>query len=200
MAEVQKKSGYLHGCRGAVLVPLNPDGSMPASPERHPIKTTQTVGIEKEVVEGESGDLRGGDRLLARYKEDDYVVGVNITLTDARFDAKAAVIIGGGQLITEDNGTGEVEIVGYVAPTIEQQAQRLPFQFELYVANFNSSGGVDGYLKYTFPYCKGRSPNIEHQDREWGTPEFEIMATENPATGESVYRVDFIDELPPELA
>lgn len=200
MAQIQKKSGYLRGVKGAILVPLNPDGSMPATPERHPIKTTQNVGVELEVVEGESSELRGGDQLLALVEEEDYVVGANITLTDARFDAKAAVIIGGGQLITVDDGTGNQEIVGYVAPTLEEQAQRTPFQLEVYVANYNKSGGVDGWLKYTFPFCKGRSPNIEHQDREWGTPEFEIKARENPATGESVYRKEFIDQLPPELA
>ncbi|HEY8355808.1 MAG TPA: hypothetical protein VIK69_12430 [Methylophilaceae bacterium] len=200
MAAIQKKSGYLRGIKGAILIPLSPDGSMPATPERHPIKTTQTAGIELEVIEGESSELRGGDMLLARVEEEDYVVGANITLTDARFDAKAAVIIGGGQLITQSDGQGGEEIIGYVAPTIEEQARgRTPFALEIYVANYNKSGGRDGWLKYTFPYCVGRAPNIEHQDREWGTPEFEIKARENPATGESVYSKEFVDTLPAEL-
>jgi len=198
--KIQKKSGYLMGVKGAILIPLNPDGSMPDTPERHPIKTTQNVGVEMEVVEGESTELRGGDVLLARVQEDDYVVAVNLTLTDARTDLVAEAIITGGQLITQDDGQGGQEVIGIAAPTIEQQRQgRPPFALEVYVANFNKSGGRDGWLKYTFPYCRGRAPNIEHQDREWGTPEFEIRAEENPATGESAYRKEFVDQLPPEL-
>lgn len=106
--------------------------------------------MERVTVEGESGELRGGDRVLARYEDPDVVVGYNITFTDARMDAEAARIIGGGQLITQTEGTDE-RVIGYAVPTIEEQAQRIPFQAELYVANFNASGGVDGFIKYTFP-------------------------------------------------
>lgn len=200
MAAIQKKSGYLRGVKGAILIPLNPDGSMPATPERHPIKTTQSVGIELEIAEGESTELRGGDTLLARVQEPDYVVAANITMTDARTDLVTEAIITGGQLITQDDGQGGQEVIGIAAPTIEQQGQgKPPFALEIYVTNHNKSGGRDGYLKYTFPFCRGNAPNIEHQDREWGTPEFEIRAEENPATGESVYRKEFVDTLPDEL-
>lgn len=194
----QVKTGYLKGVRGLVLTPLNPDGSMPSNPTRHGVKTAQQASVERVTVEGESGELRGGDRVLARYEDPDVVVGYNITFTDARMDAEAAKIIGGGQLITQTEGTDE-RVIGYAVPTIEEQAQRIPFQAELYVANFNASGGVDGFIKYTFPYCIGFSPNIDHQDQEWGTPEFEIRARQNPATGESCMRWEFVDQLPPEL-
>lgn len=195
----QAKTGYLKGVRGLVLTPLNPDGSMPGSPTKHAIKTAQSASVEPETVEGESGELRGGDRVLARFEEHDVVVGVNITFTDARMDAMAAQIIAGGQLITQDDGSGNQQVIGYAAPTIEEQAQRIPFQAELYVANFNKSGGVDGFIKYTFPYCIGYAPSIEHQDQEWGTPEFEIRCRENPATGESYCRWEFVEQLPAEL-
>lgn len=194
----QAKTGYLKGCRGLILTPLNPDGSMPTSPTKHAVKTAQSVSVELETVEGESGELRGGDRVLARFEEHDVVVGANLTFTDARFDAQVAQIIGGGQLITTTEGTDE-RVIGWAAPTIEEQGQRTPFQLEVYVANYNKSGGVDGFLKYTFPYCIGYAPSIEHQDQEWGTPEFEIRARENPATGESYVRKEFVDQLPPEL-
>jgi len=199
MVAQQAKTGYLKGVRGLVLTPLNPDGSMPQSPTRHGIKTAQGASVEPEIVEGESGELRGGDRVLARFEEHDVVVGVNVTFTDARMDAVAARIIAGGQLLTQDDGQGGQTVIGYVAPTIEEQAQRIPFQAELYVANFNKSGGVDGYVKYTFPYCIGYAPSIEHQDQEWAAPEFEIRARENPSSGESYCRWEFVDSLPPEL-
>lgn len=194
----QAKSGYLRGCRGLLLTPLNPDGSMPSNPVKYAVKTSQSVSVELETVEGESAELRGGDRTLVWYEEHDVVVGANLTFTDARFDAQVAQIIGGGQLITQNDGAGE-RVIGWAAPTIEEQAQRIPFQMELYVANYNSSGGIDGYLKYTFPYCIGYAPNIEHEDQDWGTPEFEIRARQNPSTGAPYVTKEFVDTLPPEL-
>lgn len=195
----QNKTGYLKGCRGLVLIPLNADGSMPASPERYGIKTSQTVSVEPETVDGESGELRGGDRVLARFEEHDVAVGMNLTFTNARFDAKASVIIAGGTLIEVAEGA-DTRIVGWEAPTVADQATRIPFQAEVYVSNFNSSGGLDGYLRYTFPYCIGYAPSIEHEDQDWGTPEFEIRARENPKTGQSYVQKQFVDALPAELA
>ena len=197
MAGTQTKTGYLKGCRGLILTPLNPDGSMPTTPEKHAIKTSQSVAVELETVEGESGELRGGDRVLARFEEHDVVVGANLTFTDARFDAQAAQIIGGGTVITDEMDL--TKIIGWKAPKIDEQGTRIPFQCEVYVANYNSSGGLDGYLKYTFTYCIGYALGIEHQDQEWGTPEFEIRARENPATGEPYVSKVFVDQLPAEL-
>jgi hypothetical protein len=194
----QQKTGYLKGCRGLILTPLNEDGSLPSTPVKHAIKTSQSVSVELETVDGESGELRGGDRVLARFEEHDVVVGANLTFTDARFDAQAAQIIGGGELITVTEGTDQ-RVTGWSAPTIEQQSTRTPFKAELYVTNFNKSGGVDGYLRYTFPYCIGYAPGIEHQDQEWGTPEFEIRARENPSTGASYVQKEFVDTLPADL-
>lgn len=191
----QTKRGYLRGVRGLLITPLNPDGSMLTSPKAHWIDTAQEVSIEAEVVEGESADLRGGDRLLARIEEEDVVVGVTLGFTDARFDAEATVLLAGGTLIMEDD-----EVIGWEAPTIEEQSSRAPFQAEVYVQNYNASGGKDGFLKYTFRYCKSRVPNISHGDQEWGTPEFTVIARENPATGESVYKKEFVDALPAETS
>ncbi|NPV44805.1 MAG: hypothetical protein HPY70_12660 [Firmicutes bacterium] len=198
MAATQVKKGYLRGVRGLILIPLNPDGSDKTPQERHPIKTPQAIELEMEVLEGESFELRGGDRPLLRGEEPDTTVGVNLTITDARFDLAAVQYIAGGTLITQTSKTGE-EIIGWEAPTIEQQSELRPFALEVYVANYDEKGGVDGFIKYEFPYCIGRAPAISHSDREWGTPEFEIRARQNPAKGGGPWKVEFVDTLPTEL-
>jgi hypothetical protein len=198
MAATQVKKGYLRGVRGLVLIPLNPDGSDKTPEERHPIRTPQAIELEMEVLEGESFELRGGDRPLLRGEEPDTTVGVNLTVTDARFDIAAVHYIAGGTLITTTTDNGE-EIVGWEAPTIEQQTELRPFALEVYVANYDESGAVDGFIKYTFPYCIGRAPGISHSDQEWGTPEFEIKARQNPAKGGGPWKVEFVDTLPAEL-
>jgi len=191
----QEKKGYLRGVRGILIIPLEEDGSEDADADSYWVDTAQEVGITAEVVAGESADLRGGDRLLVRVEEDDIVVGAELSFTDARFDAEATEIIAGGTLI-EDSENGE--IIGWESPTIEEQGDRKPFEAEVYVQSYGSEGGRESYLKYTFRFCKGYAPNITHTDQDWGTPEFTIKARENPATEESTYQKELVDDLPSE--
>lgn len=153
--------------------------------------------MDLETVDGDNGELRGGDQVLARFEDPDTVVGMNLKFTDARFDAKAAQIIAGGQLIFDQQNPDN--IIGWIAPKVYEQANRTPFAAELYVANYNSSGGIDGFVKISFPFCIGYVPTVDYQDGDWGTPEFEIRARENPATGESYFSWQFVDQLPAEL-
>lgn len=195
----QVKKGYLRGVRGLILIPLNPDGSDMTTPERHPIRTPQEIELEMEILEGESFELRGGDRPLLRGEEPDTTVGVNLTVTDARFDIAVVHYIAGGTLKTTTDATGNEVIIGWEAPTIEEQTELRPFVLEVYVANYDEKGGIDGFIKYEFPYCIGRAPSISHSDRDWGTPEFEIRARQNPAKAGGPWKVEFVDTLPPEL-
>jgi hypothetical protein len=189
----QIKSGYLYGCRGLVITQLNADGSMPGTPDRYGIKTSQKASVEVEYEEGEKSTLRGGDKVLAKVEDRDTITGANVKFTDARFDAKATKIIGGGTLLT----SGE-EITGWEAPKTTDD-EPLPFAAELYTANYNAQGGVDGYIKYSFPFCKGKLPAVEHSDKEWSAPEFEIRGRENPSTAAACYRKEFVASLPVEL-
>jgi hypothetical protein len=193
--ETQTKKGYLRGVRGVLLTRLNEDGSMPEELDRELwwVDTAQEVDVAAEIVAGESADLRGGDRLLLRIEEDDVIVGATLTFRDARFDAKAAEFIGGGTLIVDPLTD---EILGWDAPTVEEQATKDPFQAEVYVQSYNEAGGREAYLKYTFRYCKGNPAEVSHSGRSWGTPEFTIKARENPATLESTHKKEFVDELP----
>lgn len=178
-----------------LITPLNEDGSKPyPAPEKHWIDTAQEVSVEAEVVEGESDELRGGDRILVRIEEDDIVVGAELGFTDARFDAKATELIAGGTLIYDGNDPDV--IIGWDSPKIEEQYSKKPFEAEVFVQAFNAEGGREAYLRYTFRYCKGSAPNITHGDQEWGTPEFTLKARENPSTKESTYKKEFVSVLP----
>jgi hypothetical protein len=181
--------------RGVLITPLNEDGSkLYPAPEKHWIDTAQEVSVEAEVVEGESGELRGGDRILVRIEEDDIVVGAELGFTDARFDAKATELIAGGTLIYDGNDPDV--IIGWDSPKIEEQYSKKPFEAEVFVQAFNAEGGREAYLRYTFRYCKGSAPSITHGDQEWGTPEFTLKARENPSTKESTYKKEFVSVLP----
>lgn len=194
---IQTKKGYLRGVRGILLTVLNADGSMPETPDKYWIDTAQEAGIEATVTEGESAELRGGDRLLTTVEDEDIVTGAVLTFKDARFDANATVALGGGTLITSGSGISE-EIIGWIAPTIAEQATKIPVQAEVYVQSFNAAGGREAYMKYKFVYGKGSLGSISHADKEWGTPEFTLKCSENPSTGLSTYRKEFVTTLPDE--
>lgn len=187
----QKKKGYLRGCRGLLITELNADGSMPDDPAKLWVDTAQEASLENEVAEGETSDLRGGDRLLTRIQERDVVIGQNISFRDARFDAELLELVQGGTLVTEGD-----DVLGWEAPKVEDQADDIPFQAELFVQSFNAEGGREGFLKYKFPYCTGIMGGIEHSDQEWGTPQFALKARENPSTAASSYRRDFVEGIP----
>lgn len=202
----QKMDGYLRGVRGILVTELNENGSYPTGDTSHWIDTAQQAELSAEVVTGETADLRGGDRLLLRLEEDDYVVGVNLTFTDARFDIEATELIAGGTVIvatSADVVSGEIEVgdfIGWVSPTIEEQGTRTPFQADVYVQSFDEYGGREAYLVYTFTYCRGRMPEASHSDRGWGTPEFEIKARANSGLEKSTYQKLFVasdTSLPP---
>ncbi len=84
------------------------------------IKTAQQAGIEVALVQGEEAVLRGSDKVLARIKDPDTVVGVNISLRDARFDAEAIQALAGGTPIVTPEGT-DTRITGWEAPTTAAQ-------------------------------------------------------------------------------
>lgn len=198
----QVKRGYLRGVRGILITKLEVDGSESESESeldptilKHWVDTSQEVDVSAEIVAGETAELRGGDRLLLRLEDDDIIVGATLTFRDARFDGAAAELIGGGNVIADQNDN----IIGWNAPTVEEQAERSPFEAKVYVESFNAAGGREGWLEYTFRYCKGRSAEITHSNRGWGTPEFEVKAKERPHDGASVYQKVFVDSLP-ELA
>jgi hypothetical protein len=193
----QIKRGYLKGIRGILVRKLNLDGTIPGTEEKHWIDTAQSAQVEMIIKEGETSSLRGGDRLLAEVKANDIVTGANLKFTDARFDAKATTLIAGGTLITATEGPDQ-RIIGWTAPTIAEQATRTPMEVQVFVPAYNSSGGINGYVQYTFYYGIGYPGNITHNDNEWSTPEFTVKCQENGGQGKSVYDKKFVDALPPE--
>lgn len=197
----QELFGYLRGVRGILITELEDDGSYPSAPRKFWIDTAQQAELSAEVVTGETADLRGGDRLLLRLEEDDVIVGVNLTFTDARFNIEATELIAGGSVIeattTEAAASDNInvdDIIGWIAPTVEEQATRTPFQADVYVQSFDDAGIREAYLVYSFGYCRGRMPEASHSDRGWGTPEFEIRARQNSGHGATIstYQKKFV--------
>ena len=195
----QLKKGYIRGVRGLVVTRINGDGTDDATATAYAIKTAQQVSVEVQSVGGEEALLRGGDMLLARVKDPDTIVAIKLALQNARFDAQGIETIAGGTLI-EVAEEDDTRVVGWEAPSIEDQQTPPYFKAEAYAVNHNKRGGIDGYVKYTFYYCRATFGNETLQDRNWVIPEMAIECMENPSLTGGLYKKEFVDDLPAEFA
>jgi hypothetical protein len=149
----QNKRGYLRGVRGLVVTRVNADGTADGAAVAYGIRTAQQVALEIQSVDGEESVLRGGDKVLARVKDPATVVGLNLTVQDARFDAQAIVTLCGGTLIEVVEGA-DTRINGWEAPSMEAQQTPPHFKVEVYAVSHGARAGVEGYVKYTFYFCR----------------------------------------------
>ncbi|MBT9134260.1 MAG: hypothetical protein DDT38_00991 [Firmicutes bacterium] len=194
MAVLQTRTGYIHGCRGLVLTPLLATGGMPVTPIRFGIRTAQSVDGTPVYEAGDRSALWGGDALLAVRIRNPVIIGLDLTFRNARMDARAVEIVGGGTRIEAGGAT-----VGYNAPLMSAVA-RTPFLAEAFAENFLGQGVTHGFLRITFPFCIGRAPKPPVMtDNEWAIAELEVSVQENPVLAMPVYRWEFVDVLPAEL-
>jgi len=194
----QNKRGYIRGVVGAVVTRVNSDGTPDGGATPYGVKTIQSIPYDAEVVAGERANHRGGDRLLASVKDPDTVVGITLTMKDARFDAHAIETIIGGTLI-EVAEASDTRVVGWEPPTIEEQQNPVYFKLEVYARSYASRSGIEAFLKYTFAFCRAtyRGENLE--DGAWVIQDLAIEAAENPSDTGGIYRKEFVNALPAEL-
>ncbi len=195
----QIKKGYIRGVRGVIITPINEDGA-DKEPTSTPygMKTAQRIGVGVVSEAGGASVLRGGDKVLAYVKDPDTVVAVNLTLLNARFDAEAIKVLAGGTLITKTEDLDE-QVVGWKAPSIEEQQTPPYFKAEVYAASHGSRGQVEGYIKYIFHYCRATFGDETLEDNQWSVPEMRIEVLENPTLTGGLYDKEFVDTLPAKL-
>lgn len=182
-------SEVIYGCRLLVVTALDTATGLPGT-STVSIETPQQFGVTPQFSDGQRQELRGGDKLIAVVEDDDELTGMDLTFTDALLNGPAMEIIGGGEW---DDVTEK-----YTAPAIG--AVKTPFEAKLYVAQYAEASqhqsDVEGYVLFTFPYCKGRIPNFTAQDRNFLVPQFTIKARENATANLRVFKWGKASELP----
>lgn len=170
----------LYGLRLVRVAALDADGGIPVAPVWKTITTAQQFNVQPQVQQGQSVELRGGDKILAIIQEKDRVTGMDITLQDASFDLALLPTLVGGTHVAADVGPPAVD-EHWIPADINED---LPsFMMEMYVSRYaegaqHSSDEV-GYTKYVFNNCSAVGPTQSHQDRQFSTPQFTIKARDN---------------------
>lgn len=182
----------LYGTRYMRVRPLLPDGSFSEGGEDEPewigIETPQQANVTPVVSQGQSQELRGGDRLLAVVQEDDEYVGMDIQFTDAVINGDVLAVIAGG---TFQAGV-------YTPPAMG--TRRTHFQVELYVARYaegsNHDSDIIGFIRFDFPNVSGSLPSFNAQQRGFLVPQLTLRARDNQEEEARFWSFEEVASLP----
>jgi hypothetical protein len=153
-----------------------------------PSATAKSSTVPKELSvsyvyeEGEELVQRGGGANVCTLTEEDEPKGADLDLTLATAEYEVKQVIAGGDLKTSGPDT-----TGWEFPA----ATPGPFKLEAWIPKYDTTssieGKVDGYLKVTCNFCKGRVAEATAADREWLEDKFTIKARQNPSSGDPAY-------------
>lgn len=161
------------------------------TPKTLSFETATEAQYEPVISEGKEEVLRTKNTIHAIDKTEDIQYGSNITLTDNKFSPEVMSIIDGG---TVKKDTTTQKITGYSAPAVGIALNRTTFTLNIYSEEKDTDGKVLGYIKFSFPGCKGTPAKFSLQDGSFTTPEYTIQS--RPAKDGLPFDVDFIDTLP----
>lgn len=170
----------LYGVTQINILGLDTDGSADASATEYEIDNPQSVSIAAVFEGGERNVLRGGDDLVAVIEEDDKLIGFDINLTTAELMPEVDETICGG--------TATPASSKWESPTSSSD-EAYPFEMEMWVKNYDESDSnstQDGYIKFTFNFCKGRRGNQDVGDKSFSTPSYFIKARKNISSSEDI--------------
>lgn len=162
----------LYGIEQFRWTQLQDDGS--ADPSASAITSTkiQSMDIAPVYVDGNEATLRGGDDIVAIVKEDDKFLGVDLTINTATFEGLLKAAIVGGTASDDDDWTAPVD----------DTEMPYPGKLEVWVKNYTESDSEstqDGYILYTFNFCKGKLGAQNPADQSFATEQFIIRARRN---------------------
>jgi hypothetical protein len=131
----------------------------------------QNMNITPAYIDGVESILRGGDDIVAVVKNIDKFLGVDLTVSAATFDEDFTAVVVGGTASTDK----------WEAPTSTSE-EPYPFKLEVWCKNYGESDSEstqDGFIKFTFPFCKGRLGSTNPADENFAVEEFQIRARRN---------------------
>jgi hypothetical protein len=162
----------LYGIRQLRWTALLDDGDEDPSAEAITSTNIQSMDITPVYVDGMESTQRGGDDIVAIVKEDDIYRGADLTINTAQFEGTLKQAIAGGSSTGDDQ---------WSAP-VDDSEDPYPGLLEVWVANYTESDSEstqDGFVKYTFNFCKGRLGSQNPADQTFTNEQFVIRARRN---------------------
>ena len=161
----------LYGVHQIDIINLLATGADDPSAISYTIDNPQDVGIAAVYEDGARVVLRGGDDIVAVIEEDDKLTGFDVTFKVAELMPEVDATICGGVA-----GTNKWE-----SPK-DATEEAFPFEMTIYIENYTESDSkstLDGYIKFSFPFCKGRRGSQDHAQQSFGSPSYTVKARKN---------------------
>lgn len=99
------------------------------------------------------------------------------------------------------DGTAYVKLVAaaevptsYTAPEVGSVVNRISFDLNVYTEEKDINGDTKSYIKFTFPFCKGKPVNYSFKDGEFMTPQY--TCSSRPAKGQAPFSMTTLTSLP----
>ncbi len=187
----------LYGLRVVRVAALEEDGGVPAAPVWKTIDAAQQFNASPVIIAGQQVEQRGGDALQCVITEPDKVIGVDITLQDAKMDLSTLPVLVGGTYTPAAEGPPAVN-ASWEPDDIDAEAPG--FVMEMYQARYDPGtkhqSDAAGYVKYTFPNCRATGPQDSQQDRQFTSPQYTIKARWNSADDLAYRKIEEVAALP----
>jgi len=161
-----------------------------------PSATAKTSTIPKSLGEspvykdGEELEQTGGGEIVCTITEEDAFKGIDLKLKLASLDYEVKKVIAGGDLVMDG-----LDVVGWESSATKPG----PFALEAWIPHYDTDvsieGMEDGYLKLTYPFCKGRIDDRDHEEKGWGEDNFTVKARQNPSSGDGAKTEEIVDTI-----
>ena len=154
------------------------------------LTTGTSASVETDLETTDAIKLIVKGVLIAQKREQNTITGTTITLTDNVFNPELVQILQGGTIEYNQDGSFKK----YIPPVAGAEYRPIEFTTNLYTANYDASGIVQGYEKVQYPHCTGQPITFSAEDDTFSAPEYTIKSA--PGTGEPAYTIEYVKTLP----
>ena len=162
------------------------------TPKTYRFDTADEADVKAKIDKGIDKVKRVKDRIIARNKTEDIVLGYEITFKNNTLSPELLALIDGGTL--EFDPVETTKCIGYDAPVAGQTVNRIPFTINVYTEEKETDGSTKEYAQFIYKHCKGKPVDWKFKDGEFFVPEMKAEST--PKKDESPVEIDFLDALP----
>lgn len=170
------------------LVTIQQDGD---STDEYILDTASQIQVEPQIEETEAVKLVIKGVLKAQKPSISTLTGNTITLTDNVFTPELVLMLQGGEITYDVDGT---TVKGYKPPVAGSTVENKSFKLNAYSAQYNAAGQIVRYEKISYPNCSGVPVAFGSTDGEFRVNDYTINSA--PNTGQAPYEISYVDELP----
>lgn len=156
------------------------------------LDTASQITVEPQISTQEPVQLIVKGVLKAQKRGKNTLTGNKITLKDNVFNPELVMLLQGGEIEYDTDGT---TIKKYTPPVAGESLDELPvFSLNTYSGQYDASGLVVRHEKTTYPNCTGQPISMSSEDNVFRAQSYTIDSA--PAVGEAPYTIEYVDKLP----